>query len=74
MSDFEPVVYVKGDDERVADSPAKAVKLAWDGFKPKQADQVEEPAEGADDNEGDEEDDVTVANLDVPNPSPSLFR
>lgn len=69
MTDFKPVTYVKGDDERVADSPAKAVALAWDGFKPKQDDQVaEEPAEGTDDNE-DEATEVVV-----PSPSPSLFR
>lgn len=40
---FEPVTYVKGDDERVAKSPSMAVALAFEGFKPKDAQPAQAP-------------------------------
>lgn len=45
MSDslYEPGVYVKGDDERVANTPARAVALVFEGFSLKET----IPAEGA---------------------------
>jgi hypothetical protein len=58
MSTFKPGIYVKGEDERYADTPAKAVALEFNGFS-RQAElplvEVEENDEKGDEGEKSEE-------------------